>query len=245
MKTKPRNLKVSGLPNPRLSQFCAAKRPNSIRRVFSGCSDQRKRPQPFAHIVPEAPGVGLMLEADDEVVGIPNHDHVARGLAPSPALGPEVENVVEIDVREQRRNHRTLSRSLLFNRYDLVFEDPGPQPFLDEPEDALIADPVFQEADHPFLGDFREERPDIGVQYEIHLLAADPDAEGIQRIVLAAPRPEPIREPEEVLLVDLAQHCRHCSLDDLVFERGDRERALGAVFLRNVAPAGRLRPVRA
>jgi hypothetical protein len=43
-----------------------------------------------------------MLEADDEVVGVPDHDHVARGLAPSPALGPEVEDVVEIDVREQR-----------------------------------------------------------------------------------------------------------------------------------------------
>jgi hypothetical protein len=30
-----------------------------------------------------------MLEADNNVVGIPNHDHVARGLAPSPAFGPE------------------------------------------------------------------------------------------------------------------------------------------------------------
>ena len=63
---------------------------------------QRELPQPFAHRVPEAPGVGLMLEAHDEVVGVPDHDHVARGFAPSPALGPEVENVVEIDVREQR-----------------------------------------------------------------------------------------------------------------------------------------------
>src|ERR1700722_18460449 len=36
MSTKPRNLKVSGLERPRLLQFCAAKRPNSIRRVLSG-----------------------------------------------------------------------------------------------------------------------------------------------------------------------------------------------------------------
>jgi hypothetical protein len=43
-----------------------------------------------------------MLETHDDVVGVPDHDHVARGLAPSPARGPEVENVVEIDVREQR-----------------------------------------------------------------------------------------------------------------------------------------------
>ena len=172
-----------------------------------------------------------MLEPHDDVVGVPDHDHVTRGLAPSPALSPEVENVVKVNVREQRRDHRALSRPLLLNRYHLVFKDPGPQPFLDEPEDALIADLVFQEADNPFLGDLREERPDIGVQYEAHFLAADPDVECVQRIVLAAPRPEPVREPEEICLVNLVQHRRHCSLDDLVFEGGDRERALGAEAL--------------
>src|ERR1019366_7641970 len=49
---------------------------------------QRELPQPIAHSVPETARVGLMLESDDEVVGIPDHDHVARGLAPSPAFGP-------------------------------------------------------------------------------------------------------------------------------------------------------------
>ena len=62
--------------------------------------------------------------------------------------------------------------------------------------------------------------------------------------MLAAARPESIREPEEVFLVDHVQHRRHRSLDDLVFEGSDRERAPGAVFLRNVAPAGRQRPIR-
>jgi hypothetical protein len=61
---------------------------------------QRELPQPVAHRVPEAPSVVLMLEADHQVVGIPDHDHVARGLAPSPALGPKVEDVMKIDVRE-------------------------------------------------------------------------------------------------------------------------------------------------
>jgi len=59
-------------------------------------------------------------------------------------------------------------------RHDPVFENAGSQPFLDEPEDARVADPVLQEADHPLLGDLREERPDIGVEYEVHLPAADP-----------------------------------------------------------------------
>jgi hypothetical protein len=33
---------------------------------------------------------------------------------------------------------------------------------------------------------FREERSDVGVQYVVHFLAADPDDQRIQRIMLAA-----------------------------------------------------------
>src|SRR5689334_22656791 len=112
---------------------------------------------------------------------------------------------------------------------------PARNRFLDEPGDALVADPVLQEADDPFLRDLREERPDISVEDEVHLSAADPDDQGIQRVVLTAPWSEPTREPEEVLLVDRVQYRGHRLLDDLVFERSDRKRALAAVFLRNVA----------
>jgi hypothetical protein len=42
------------------------------------------------------------LETHDDVIGVPHYDHVACGFAPSPALDPEVEDVVKIDVREQR-----------------------------------------------------------------------------------------------------------------------------------------------
>jgi hypothetical protein len=37
-------LKVSGLPSPRRSRRSAAKRPNSMIRVFSGCSDSANFP---------------------------------------------------------------------------------------------------------------------------------------------------------------------------------------------------------
>src|SRR3954454_9033002 len=90
---------------------------------------QRELPQPFAHRIPETPGVGLVLETDYGVIGIAHDDHVARGLAPSPACGPEIEDVVEVDVRERRRNHRALSRPCFLDRHDPVFEDAGSQPF--------------------------------------------------------------------------------------------------------------------
>src|SRR3974390_522015 len=89
-----------------------------------------------------------------------------------------------------------------------------------------------------------QERSAVGVQYEAHLLAVDADAERIQRIVRAAPRPEPIRDPEEILLVDRVQQRDHRPLDDLVLQGGDRERTLSAVRLGYVHPPARQRPVR-
>src|SRR5262245_48203264 len=63
---------------------------------------QRELLQPLAHVVPEAAGISLVLETDDDVVRVAHENHVARGLAPSPALGPEVEHVVQVDVGKKR-----------------------------------------------------------------------------------------------------------------------------------------------
>ena len=98
MKVNPRKLKVSGLPSPRRSRLTAAWRPNSIRRVLSGWSDSANSSKPRAHRVEEPTGVGLVLEADDDIVRIADDDHVACRLAPSPAVGPQVEDVVQVDV---------------------------------------------------------------------------------------------------------------------------------------------------
>jgi hypothetical protein len=43
-----------------------------------------------------------MLETDDKVVGIPHNDRVTLGLSPSPAVDPQIEHVVHVDVGEQR-----------------------------------------------------------------------------------------------------------------------------------------------
>ncbi len=63
---------------------------------------QRKLLEPCAHRIEEPTGVGLVLEAGNNVIGIPDDDHVASGLAPSPAFGPEVEDIVQVDVGQKR-----------------------------------------------------------------------------------------------------------------------------------------------
>ena len=129
-------------------------------------------------------------------------------------------------------------------RHDPVFQDARLEPFLDQADDAWVADPVFDEANQPISTDFIEERSDVGVQYEVHFLAGDSNRERVERIVRAASWPESIREPEEVFLVDRVQHRNRRSLDDLVLESGDREWALSTVRLRYVHSPAWQRPVR-
>src|SRR6202163_637759 len=93
---------------------------------------QRKTFEPLAHRVEESPGIHLALKTHDDVVGVSHDDHVTRGLVPSPAFGPQVEDVVQVDVGEQRRDHRTLSRTPVTCAHDSVFQDTHLQPFLDQ-----------------------------------------------------------------------------------------------------------------
>jgi hypothetical protein len=70
------------------------------------------------------------------------------------------------------------------------------------------------------------------------------DTERIQRIVRAAPRPEPVRDSEEVFLIDRVQQLGHRPLDDLVLQGGDSERTLPAIRFGNVDPSRRQCPIR-
>src|SRR6266536_3884075 len=56
-------------------------------------------------------GVIPVLEADDVVVGDAHDDHLATRMPPPPLVGPEVEDGVEVDVCEQRRDRCSLRRS--------------------------------------------------------------------------------------------------------------------------------------
>jgi hypothetical protein len=127
-----------------------------------------------------------------------------------------------------------LPRSPVSDRDDPVFQDARPQPFLDQTDDAPVADPVLQETDQPLLADRVKERPDVGVHDIAHLLAVNPDTECIQRVMRAAPGPESIREPEEVFLVDRVQQRDRRPLDNLVLRGCDREWALPTVRFRNI-----------
>src|SRR3954463_11231701 len=80
----------------------------------------------------------------------------------------------------------------------------------------------------------------VGIDDPAHPLRfAYSDHQGIQRIVLAAPGPKTVREPEEVFLIDLVQYGGGCSLDNLVLKRRHGERPpAGLRFLWIAKPGG-------
>ena len=197
---------------------------------------RRGRRQPLPQVAEEPLGIGMPLEADDGVVGIADDDDLDGRPALAPLVHPEVVDVVQVDVRQQRRDHRALRRALHPFRPRPLLHDPGLQPFGHQPEHTAVADPVLQEPHHPRVADAVEEGPDVGVQDPVHLSQIDPVGERVQRVVLRAPGTEPVGEAEEVRLVDSVQHLHERALDDLVLQRRDAERPLPAVGLRDVLP---------
>ena len=64
--------------------------------------------KPLPKISEEPSRVTEVLEADHEVIREPHDDHVTMRVAAPPPIGPPVEDVMEVHVREQRRNRRPL-----------------------------------------------------------------------------------------------------------------------------------------
>ncbi len=61
-------------------------------------------PQAFLQCRPEGKSVFPVLEAHDEVVRVADDDHVAVAMAPTPLVCPQVHDIVQVDVGEQRRD---------------------------------------------------------------------------------------------------------------------------------------------
>jgi hypothetical protein len=89
-----------------------------------------------------------------------------------------------------------------------------------------------------------EEVRHVGVEHPAHLPVFDPYRQRIQRIVLVAPWSEPVREAEEVRLVDVVQHPDNGTLGDLILQAYDAERPLPPVCLWDIPPPRWLRSVR-
>src|SRR5215469_693877 len=201
-------------------------------------------PHSLAEFRPKRVGIRFPLEAKHDIVRKTHHDDLPVSTLSTPCLDPQIEHIMEVHVGQQGRGTSPLGRPFL-HAYSLpILQHASVQPFLDEPHDAPICHPMLDEHDQPFVGDPIEVTFNVEVEHPVHLSRQQSRVEGIQRLMLAAPWPEPVREAEKIRFVDGVQHLNRCALDDLVFQRRNSERPLPPVGLRYVHPSHRLGSVR-
>ena len=70
----------------------------------------------------------------------------------------------------------------------------------------MSGDSVLKKSQHPVVIDSVEERLDVCIEHPVHPFPLKPHPQGVQRLMLVAPRAKPIGEAEEVGLVDRRQH---------------------------------------
>jgi hypothetical protein len=216
---------------------------DEARLVGMQCQPESR--EPFAQRPEEALGLLTMLEAHDKVISEPHHDDRAARVPLPPSLDPEVEDIVEIDIGQQRADAPALHRTDLTASSLAVLQHAGAQPFLDETHDASVGHTVLDEADEPVVVQRIEKATNVRVEHPVHPPRFDADRQRVQRMVRAALRPESVREAEKVLLVDGVQHLDDGALDDFVLQRGNAERPLPPVRLRDVRSPDRTRSKRA
>ena len=131
-------------------------------------------------------------------------------------MDPEIEDVVQEDVGQQRADARSLRRSPVRLVPLFALEDTGLEPHPDKPEDARISNPVRHHPQQPLVVDRVEEVAYVGIEHPVDALAHDRRVQGVKRHMRVPPRPEAVGEPEEVGFIDGTQHLGYRALTNLV-----------------------------
>src|SRR5262249_37325682 len=157
--------------------------------------------KPLAQLFEEPLGLLTMLESNDEVVG-EAHDHdISERLLLPPLLDPEVEHVMEIDVRQERADAAALDRTHLGLCPPPLLQHAGLEPLLYQSHDAPVRDAVLDKLHQPPVIESVEEATNVGIEHPVHLSLVDCGGQGIECVMRTSPRSESIGEAEEVDLI--------------------------------------------
>jgi hypothetical protein len=184
-----------------------------------------------------------MLEAQHEVVGIPHEEYLSPGIPPSPVMSPRVQDIMEVEVGQQGRDRRALRSARLDRFPSVLLDDSSLEPLADQPQQALIRDPMLEELHHPFVADVVEEATNVCVQHPVHFPSSDAHRKSVECLMRSTPRPKPIGKPQEVRLIDGVEDLNNGPLDDFVLQGCDAKRPQASIGLRDVNPSTRLCPV--
>jgi hypothetical protein len=121
-----------------------------------GMQFQVELPHSLVKFRPKLIGIQFHLEAKHDIVRKTHHDYVTVGAFATPRLDPQVEHVVQIDGSQQRRGTSTLRRPFFHSYSFPILQHARVEPFLDQPHNAPICDPMLDELDRPFVGEMIE-----------------------------------------------------------------------------------------
>src|SRR5271165_6385118 len=198
----------------------------------------------FRKFSPKLIGIRFIPESNHDVVRESHDDDIAVRALLTPRLDPQVEDVVKIDVRQKRRSTSALGRPFFHSCSLPILQHAGVQPFLNEPHNAPVCDPVLNELHQPFVRNSIEKAFDVQIKHPVHFSRQQARVQRIQRLMLASPWSKPVRKSAKVRFVNGIQHLDRRALDDLVFQRRNSERSLPPVGLGDIHPTHRLRSIR-
>ena len=145
---------------------------------------KRELAHPLPEVVEKLFRIRLALAANDEVIGVTYDDSVPRSLSGAPLLlEPEVEDIVQVNVGEDGRNHRALRGPLQVVLPLVVFHDAGVQPLGNQPEYPFVPDSVLEKPQQVVSREPVEERSNVRVDYPVDLAPFYPESQGVKRIM--------------------------------------------------------------
>src|SRR6267378_6921590 len=165
---------------------------------FLGMQLQVELLHAFRKFRPKLVGIRLAFKSNHDVVRETHHDDLAARPLLTPCLDPQVEYVMKIDVSQERRCTAALGRPLLHSYPFPILQHAGVEPFLDQSHDAPVCYPMLDELHQPFVRNRIEEAANVDIEHPVHFSRKQSRVERIQRLMLASPGSEPVREPEEV-----------------------------------------------
>src|SRR5207244_4611268 len=100
----------------------------------------------------------LILERADKIIRVPNQAALAPRMPLDDFLKPQIQHVVQIHVSQYWRNNSALGSPRQRVRHLPVgIQHPGPEPFPDQPQQLLVANPPTQHLDECILIEIVEE----------------------------------------------------------------------------------------
>ncbi len=109
--------------------------------------------KPLGHLLQEPLRFILELETHNEIVGVPDYFGFSPEAFPESALEPQVEHIMQVDVRQKRADRSALRRSFFAPECCSFVHVSGVQPLLDQPQDSRISHPMGQKLHQPVVVD--------------------------------------------------------------------------------------------